>query len=202
MIENSRSSSMTSNVKAFLKIKILERNVIQLGDYLLNSGEKSNVYFNFGKFNDSKALTELGFIFWTTMKQLDYLPEVVFGCATKGIALALAASSYAWNFENHNLEFAYDRKIIKQHGEGGDYVGAYIQGKSVLIIDDVLTSGKAISRSIDIVKKYTNDIRLMVMLRRDPTVTEVMGYPVTAVLELEDIAKRSPSGIFYPNENF
>lgn len=73
----------------------LKQNVLSQGDFALNSGQHSDYYYNFGQFNDSKALTELGFIIWSTMKQFEQRPEVVFGCAMKGITLAVELTPFA-----------------------------------------------------------------------------------------------------------
>jgi orotate phosphoribosyltransferase len=47
--------------------------------------------------------------------------------------------------------FAFNRKEKKDHGEGGNIVGAPLTGK-VLIVDDVITAGTAIRESIAIIR--------------------------------------------------
>lgn len=179
-----------SNVQQYLLTKIKERGVLtQGGDFQLNSGVHSSFYFDFSKFSDSKGLTELGFIFWSEIQDMDFLPDVVFGVATKGIILATAACFYSFHFgdkvKDVNLSFAFDRKEKKDHGEGGDYVGTDIRDKSVLILDDVLTSGKAMRRSLETVKKYTDNIHLMVMINRS-SIKEIDGIPVKAVISFDE----------------
>ena len=46
---------------------------------------------------------------------------------------------------------AYNRKEPKDHGEGGNLVGAPVKGR-ILLVDDVLTSGKAIRTAVDLIK--------------------------------------------------
>ena len=55
--------------------------------------------------------------------------------------------------ENHGMEraFCFNRKEIKDHGEGGNLVGAPLEGR-VLIIDDVITAGTAIREAMDIIE--------------------------------------------------
>lgn len=179
-----------SKVQNYLLTKIKERGVlIKDGDFRLNSGEHSSFYFDFSKFSDSKGLTELGFIFWSEIQEMDFLPDVVFGVATKGIILATAACFYSFHFGNKvkdvNLSFAFDRKEKKEHGEGGDYVGSDIRDKSVLIIDDVLISGRAMKRSLETVKKYTSNIHLMVMINRS-SIKEIDGFPLKSVISFDE----------------
>jgi orotate phosphoribosyltransferase len=54
--------------------------------------------------------------------------------------------------------FAYDRKELKDHGEGGDMVGVPVKGKRVIILDDVMTSGKAVRGSIDKVLQHGGEV--------------------------------------------
>lgn len=49
--------------------------------------------------------------------------------------------------------FAFNRKEAKDHGEGGVIVGKSLKGKRVMVIDDVMTSGKAIREAMDIIRK-------------------------------------------------
>ncbi len=47
---------------------------------------------------------------------------------------------------------SFNRKEVKDHGDGGSLIGAPLHGKRVMIIDDVLTAGTAIKEAIDIIK--------------------------------------------------
>jgi orotate phosphoribosyltransferase len=86
----------------------------------------------------------------------DFDFDIVFGPAYKGIPLAtltcyklgaLDPQKYA------NTGLSFNRKEVKDHGEGGMIVGASLKGKKVLIIDDVITSGKAINEGVEIIKR-------------------------------------------------
>jgi len=50
-----------------------------------------------------------------------------------------------------NVPFAYNRKEVKDHGEGGTLVGAPLKGR-VLVIDDVMSAGTAARESIAIIR--------------------------------------------------
>jgi orotate phosphoribosyltransferase len=69
--------------------------------------------------------------------------DVLFGPAYKGIALAACTALVLSGEHKMDVGFAYDRKEAKAHGEGGVMVGVPVQGKRVVILDDVMTAGTA-----------------------------------------------------------
>ena len=75
--------------------------------------------------------------------------DVLFGPAYKGIPFAATTSLVLHTQHKIDVGFAYDRKEAKDHGEGGDMVGVPVKGKRVVILDDVMTSGKAVRGSIE-----------------------------------------------------
>ncbi len=77
---------------------------------------------------------------------------MLFGPAYKGIVLA-ASTAIALSREGRNVPFAFNRKEAKNHGEGGDLIGAPLAGR-VLIVDDVLTAGTAVGESLAIIAAH------------------------------------------------
>lgn len=73
--------------------------------------------------------------------------DVIFGPAYKGISLGAVVSSALYSDFGVDTGFSYNRKEAKDHGEGGKLVGASMEGKRVLIVDDVITAGTAIRES-------------------------------------------------------
>ncbi|RXW19458.1 hypothetical protein EST38_g6386 [Candolleomyces aberdarensis] len=88
------------------------------------------------------------------------LPEfdVLFGPAYKGIPFASTTALVLYTKHNIAVGFAYDRKEAKDHGEGGKMVGVDVKGKKVLILDDVMTSGKAVRGSIELVRAHGGEV--------------------------------------------
>jgi orotate phosphoribosyltransferase len=78
--------------------------------------------------------------------------NVIFGPAYKGIPLGVVVSSALYSEFGVNVGFAYNRKEAKDHGEGGHLVGDSLDGKTVLVVDDVITAGTAIRESYDMIK--------------------------------------------------
>jgi len=73
--------------------------------------------------------------------------DVIFGPAYKGISLGAVVCAALYNDYGVDVGFAYDRKEAKDHGEGGKLVGAAMENKRILIVDDVITAGTAIRES-------------------------------------------------------
>ncbi|NMT63295.1 orotate phosphoribosyltransferase [Marinobacter orientalis] len=128
----------------------IRRNVLRFGDFTLKSGRTSPYFFNAGLFNTGKDLLELSKAYAAALKRsgLDY--DIIFGPAYKGIPLA-TVTAMALAAEGDSKPFAFNRKEDKNHGEGGNIVGAPLQG-NVLIVDDVITAGTAIRESIEIIR--------------------------------------------------
>lgn len=75
--------------------------------------------------------------------------DVVFGPAYKGISLGAVVCATLYSSFGVEVDFAYNRKEAKDHGEGGVLVGANMKGRRVLIVDDVITAGTAIRESFE-----------------------------------------------------
>ncbi len=141
---------MKPHQQAFLNFAI-QNNVLKFGEFTLKSGRLSPYFFNFGLFQTGASLAKLGDYYAQTIVDSKLEFDMLFGPAYKGIPLVavIAANLY----EKHGLDFpyAYNRKEVKDHGEGGNIVGAPLQGK-VLVVDDVISAGTAIREAADIVK--------------------------------------------------
>lgn len=112
----------------------------------LRSGRLSPYFFNSGLFNTGNALRELAKHYVQEIKQANFFPAVVFGPSYKGSALASAIAMTLGN-----VGYAYNRKETKKHGEGGLIVGMPVDGKKVLIVDDVITTGGSATEAFNIV---------------------------------------------------
>src|SRR5690554_7105976 len=113
----------------------IQRNVLRFGEFTLKSGRTSPYFFNAGLFNTGDDLLQLSKAYAAAIKRsgLDY--DIIFGPAYKGISLA-TVTAMALATDGNSKPFAFNRNDKKDHGEGGNIVGAALQGK-VLIVDDV-----------------------------------------------------------------
>lgn len=117
----------------------------------LRSGRVSPYFFNAGRFVSGRNLNRLANAYAEIVYALDPRPEVIFGPAYKGIALAATVVSQLYVEYGLDVQYAYSRKEAKDHAEGGLLVGANLSGKRVVIIDDVVTEGETLDDAVRLV---------------------------------------------------
>jgi orotate phosphoribosyltransferase len=126
------------------------KGVLLFGEFTTKAGRKSPYFFNAGLFNDGDSLRRLGRFYAQALQASGLGFDVLFGPAYKGIPLA-AATAVALAEIGRNVPFAFNRKEIKDHGEGGNVIGAPLRGR-VLIIDDVISAGTSVRESVDLIR--------------------------------------------------
>ena len=135
--------------KEFIEFAIAKQ-VLRFGEFKLKSGRISPYFFNSGLFNDGKSLAELGKYYAAAVNNSGVAFDMIYGPAYKGIPLASTMAIAFQEQHQTNYPFCFNRKEIKDHGEGGITFGAEINGR-VLIIDDVISAGTSIRESIEII---------------------------------------------------
>ncbi|KAG4035428.1 hypothetical protein MFRU_001g01970 [Monilinia fructicola] len=195
----------------FLKAAI-DGGVLKFGRFELKSKRISPYFFNAGDFYRADLLRAISTAYAKAVieaqeaKVLDF--DIVFGPAYKGIPLATATVDKlaALDPKYHTLCYSFDRKEAKDHGEGGNIVGAPLKGKRVLIVDDVVTAGTAKREAIDKIRKEGGIVAgILVALDRmeklpSPSgddsapmpsaigeIRKEYGIPVLSILTLDDI---------------
>jgi len=128
----------------------IEQGVLKFGRFLTKSGRVTPYFFNAGLFNTGATLERLAQFYAKAILASGVKFDMLFGPAYKGIVLA-AGAAVALAREGRNVAFAFNRKEAKDHGEGGDVIGAPLAGR-VLIVDDVLTAGTAVRESVAIIR--------------------------------------------------
>lgn len=129
----------------------LSKGVLKFGRFVLKSGRTSPYFFNAGGFNSGADLATLGECYAHALVDAKISFDVLFGPAYKGIPLACATAMSLAKDHNKNVPWCFNRKEKKDHGEGGNLVGAPLKG-DILLIDDVITAGTAIRESEEIIK--------------------------------------------------
>ena len=128
----------------------VQAGVLRFGEFKAKAGRLSPYFFNAGGFDDGAKLGRLA-EFYARRLLASGLPfDMIFGPAYKGITLA-AAVAVELARRGQNRPFAYNRKEAKDHGEGGQLVGAPVAGR-VLIIDDVISAGTSVRESIAMIQ--------------------------------------------------
>jgi orotate phosphoribosyltransferase len=124
--------------------------VLRFGEFKIKSGRISPYFFNAGLFDDGAKLGRLAQFYAQRLLQSGIEFDMIFGPAYKGIPLGAALAVELARL-GRNVPFAYNRKEVKAHGEGGTLVGAPLKGR-VLIVDDVMSAGTAVRESIAIIR--------------------------------------------------
>jgi len=140
---------MQSYKQDFLEFAI-SAGVLRFGEFTLKSGRVSPYFFNAGLFNTGRHLARLGRFYAQAIVASGVTFDVLFGPAYKGIPLAAATGIALADHHDMDVPYCFNRKEAKAHGEGGNLVGAALNGR-VLIIDDVITAGTAIRESLEII---------------------------------------------------
>ena len=128
----------------------LEAEALIFGNFTLKSGRKSPYFFNAAKMLNTKFLLDLSECYTETIEDLDVSFDSIYGPAYKGIFLASIIGT-SLGKSDINIPISFNRKEVKDHGEGGDIVGQLPSG-NVLIVDDVISAGTAARESIEKIK--------------------------------------------------
>src|SRR5450631_1730325 len=172
--------------------------VLRFGSFTLKSGRESPYFFNAGLFNTGAAIAAVGTAYAAAIAASGLKFDMLFGPAYKGIPLVTITAAALAERHGRNIPFAFNRKEVKDHGEGGKIVGGPLQGR-VLIVDDVITAGTAIRESIDIIRGAgaTPAGVLLALDRQERApesrlsaveeVRDQYGIPVVAVVDLADL---------------
>jgi len=175
----------------------LDLGVLRFGEFKLKSGRVSPYFFNAGLFSTGHAIGSLG-RYYARAATLSGVPfDMLFGPAYKGIPLVTATAAAFDAHERRDLPFAFNRKEVKDHGEGGTVVGSPLQGR-VLIVDDVITAGTAIRESVEIIRAQgATPAGVLIALDREERgqgdksavqeVQDTLDLPVISVLRLRDL---------------
>ena len=127
----------------------IKQQVLKFGEFKTKAGRISPYFFNAGLFNDGDSLLKLGEFYANSIEKSGIAFDMLFGPAYKGIPLATRIA-IAFAKRGRNLPYAYNRKEVKDHGEGGNLVGAPLMGR-VLINDDVISAGTSVRESVELI---------------------------------------------------
>ena len=136
--------------REFLQFAI-DAGVLRFGEFTLKSGRVSPYFFNAGLFNSGAHLARLGRFYARAIVDAGITFDVLFGPAYKGIPLATTTAVALYDQHEIDTPYCFNRKEAKDHGEGGNLVGALLTGR-ILIIDDVITAGTAIRESMELIQ--------------------------------------------------
>ena len=175
----------------------LECEVLKFGEFTLKSGRVSPYFFNTGLFNTGDRLRKLGQFYALALADSGIEYDSLYGPAYKGIPLVCAISIGLSEIANKDVPYIFNRKEVKDHGEGGLLVGAELSGKA-LIIDDVISAGTSVRESVEIIKQAgASAAGVLISLNRQEKgrgetsaiddVERSYGFKVASIISLADI---------------
>ena len=175
---------------------VVEKKVLRFGEFKTKAGRLSPYFFNAGLFHDGLALKRLAQFYAKAILGSGVEFDMLFGPAYKGIPL-VAGVAIALAELGRNVDYSFNRKEEKDHGEGGSVIGAPLAGR-VLIVDDVISAGTSVRQSVDIIKAASATpcgvaIALDRMERGTGELSAVQeveryyGMPVISIAKLDDI---------------
>ncbi len=136
---------------------MVDNGVLKFGEFTLKSGRKAPYFINTGNYKTGAQLAKLGEYYAECISGNNIVAETLVGPAYKGIPLAVATAIALSNNHGMDLNYCFDRKEVKDHGEGGLFVGKQlVDGEKVVLIEDVMTSGKALREMLPKLKAAAN----------------------------------------------
>ena len=150
-----------------------------------------------GLFNDGQAIAQLGRFYAQAIEQAQIEFDLLFGPAYKGIPLVTTTSIALADHHQRNLPYCFNRKETKDHGEGGNIVGAPLQGR-VLLIADVISAGTAIREAVEIIQAAGAElVGVIIALNRQERgqsklsaiqeIEQQYNIPVTSIVNLDQV---------------
>ncbi len=192
---------------SFLQICV-DNEILSFGEFTLKSGRISPYFFNAGKFNDGLLLAELSRSFAELLVNNVAMPYMLYGPAYKGIPLVAATAVQLHQLHGQTVGYAFNRKEVKDHGEGGTIVGAELSG-NIVIMDDVITAGTSVNESVEILRHAgATPCCIVIALDREEIADgealsatqkteDLYGIPVYSLIKLSDL-----TGFIADNDQF
>ena len=186
---------MTDFRQEFIRFTI-DCNALRFGEFRTKAGRLSPYFFDAGMFYDGASLKQLAQFYAKAILASRIQFDMLFGPAYKGIPL-VAAVAIALADSGRDTGYSFNRKEIKDHGEGGNVIGATLAGR-VLIVDDVISAGTSVRESVNLIRA-SNAIPCGVAIALDrmergtgelSAVQEVEGsynIPVISIARLDDL---------------
>ena len=200
--------------KDFIRF-LSECGVLKFGTFTLKSGTVAPYFLNAGEYKTGAQIKRLGEFYAACIRENNIPVQTLFGPAYKGIPLALSAAVALYEKYGADVNFCFDRKEVKDHGEGGMFVGKQLQdGEQVVIVEDVMTSGKALKEvlpklrgaaKVDVTGMVITVDRMEKALNSEQSAVQQAyaeeGVKVYSIVTIEDIIEALEEGVIEGKEH-
>ena len=159
---------------------------IKFGHFILTSGATSEYYIDIkNAITNPRVLKKIVKKMAEYTKDYDFLAGMELGAVPLVVALSLET----------NIPYVIIRKEKRDHGTGKQIEGANVNGKKVLIIEDVTTSGGSILKSINVIRENKGIVNnvIAVVDRESGTKEKLKDVDVNFIplLSVSDILKKT-----------
>ena len=164
-------------------LTLLAQKSFRLGDFKLSSGGTSDYYIDCRTTTlDAQGARLTGEVFLEEIQAQGWHPQAI-GGLTMGADPIVVAATVAADHAGQQLHGFLVRKMEKQHGTGQRIEGFREKGTSVVIVDDVCTTGASTIQGIQTAREFGfNVVGAICLVERE----EAQGRPAVA-----DVAKPS-----------
>lgn len=191
----------------FIKFMV-NSGVLKFGEFKLKSGRISPYFINTGNYKTGAQISKLGEFYAECIKENGIRADAIYGPAYKGIPLAISTGITLFNKYGMDWNYCFDRKEVKDHGEGGMFVGYQFKSSDrIVVVEDAITSGKALRESMNKIMQIADVIvtdmvisvdRMEVGNTKSSAVMEVekeFGIRVHSIVDMNDIIAAIENGV-------
>ncbi len=179
---------------------LIECNALKFGEFELKSGRLAPYFINTGMFDTGLKIKKLGMFYAKTVQEhFNDQFDGIYGPAYKGIPLCISAAE-ALSDMGMDKGYVFNRKEAKTYADKSVVVGMPLsQSTELILVDDVITSGKAIRESLEILKSCDNPkvSGIIISVNRQERgktdknalkeVEEVLQIPIHAIVTITEI---------------
>ena len=162
---------------------MVDNGVLRFGEFTLKSGRIAPYFINTGNYKTGKQLAKLGDYYAACIHDNHLEADTLVGPAYKGIPLSVTTAVALYHNYEQEINYCFDRKEVKDHGEGGLFVGKQlVDGEKVIIIEDVMTSGKALREILPKLEAAAN-VQVVGMIISVDRMEKALNSELSAVAE-------------------
>ena len=179
---------------------LVQCNALKFGEFELKSGRIAPYFINTGMFDTGSKIKKLG-TYYARAINAHFKEDFhgIYGPAYKGIPLCITAACALADM-GIDKGYVFNRKEAKTYADKSAVVGMPLTSDTRLVlVDDVITSGKAIRESLEVLKGCSNPqvCGIIISVNRQEKgktdknaleeVSETLGIPIFAIVTIREI---------------
>jgi orotate phosphoribosyltransferase len=193
---------LTDLQSGFLNL-LLSSGALRFGSFKTKSGRMSPFFLNSGAFDHGTILRDVARCYAKQLVAFSKSQGItswhLYGPAYKGITLAAATAMELALETGQEVPFTFNRKEVKDHGEGGFFIGRQItENSELIIVEDVLTGGTSVRQTLELLKPIGPMVRAVIIgvdrmerglgqMSAAAEIRSTLNIPVIAILSIQEI---------------